>query len=153
MFAVAVEGDSLAVQMRPGLEARLRVSPYDAVGGQLIHAGVSRVLARHVDGRVVLVSLGSADALLRPEEVRARDVAHEARRLLRAARCVVWGGVRIDLPGYERPQRRVNAGLARVTRLHLVRPLRPDLGDGVHLAPASADRLAGRFARTARREC
>ena len=153
MYAVAVEGDSLAWQMRPALERRLEVESYESVIRLGVKLGVDRLLARRVAGKLVLVSLGTNDVLLTDRRVSARRIARDARRLARVARCVVWSRIRITRPGFARRQRIVNAALDRVARLHLVRPPPPDYGDGVHFSPRGARILADRFARTAVRAC
>ena len=153
MYAVAVEGDSLAWQMRPSLERRLAIESYEAAYGMPTQIGVERLLARHVGGKIVLVSLGTNDAMLTDRPLSSRRIARQARRLVRVARCVVWSRVRITRAGFAHRQRIVNAGLERVRLLHLVRPPPPDYGDGVHFSARGARTLAGRFARAAIREC
>jgi lysophospholipase L1-like esterase len=155
---VIVEGDSLAWQMRPAVEYRIHVRHYEAIIGLGARLGIDRVLARHVAGRIVLVSLGTNDALYpRLRHLSSRMIARNARRLVRVARCVVWSRVRIARPGYKRETRIANAGLERVARahprLHLIRPPPPDSGDGVHFSERGARILGSRFARAAVREC
>ena len=154
MLAITVEGDSLAWQMQPALERRLPIESYEAIIGLDIEAGISRVLARRVEGKIVLVSLGTNDVLrtdLPP--LTRRRVERQVRRLTRVAKCVVWSQVRITRPGYANRQRIVNSGLKHSPKLHLVNPPSPDFGDGVHFSSRHARILAGRFARATRGGC
>jgi hypothetical protein len=154
LLAITVEGDSLAWQMRPALERRLPIESYEAIIGLDIKLGITRVLARHVKGKIVLVSLGTNDVLRTDlEPITRRRVERQARRLTRVAKCVVWSQVRITRPGYGRKQRIVNSGLKHSPKVHLVSPPAPDFGDGVHFSVRHAQILAGRFDRMTRRNC
>lgn len=144
---VIVEGDSLAVQMRHALVHRVHIHAYDAGLGRTTRVGVDRLLARRdLRGAIVMVSLGTNDVI---RNMSAREMARQARRVVRRARCVVWGEIRIGL--YDRG-RRVNAGLRRVHGLHLVPGVKPSR-EKVHLTPAGARERARRYARVARRYC
>jgi hypothetical protein len=151
---VLVEGDSLAVQMHDELRQLVRVRDYDAQGGRLTVDGVDRLLARDdLADRPVLVSLGTADGWL-DSGLTPAGLAHQARRLLRRADCVVWAKLQIKAPRSPAEIERVdalNAGLRAVTRLHLVDAVEPDGADGAHLTPAAAAKRARRYARAARR--
>jgi hypothetical protein len=154
--AALVEGDSLAVQMHGELRQLVRVHDYDAQGGRLTVDGVDRLLARDdLAGRPVLVSLGTADGWL-DSGLTPAGLAHEARRLLRRADCVVWAELQLRAPAAPDAIARVdalNAGLRAVKRLHLVDAVEPDGADGGHLTPAAAGERARRYAHAARRAC
>jgi hypothetical protein len=147
--APIVEGDSLAVQMRPFLAP---AHAYDAKPGRPLRTGVDRLLARDdLDGRTVLVSLGTADYLFGLST--PADMAHEARRLLRRAGCVVWKRIRAERGPWGDTGdggAALNAGLERVKRLRLVDAVQPDAGDGLHFTPTAAAEQARRMERAAR---
>lgn len=156
MLAAVVEGDSLAAAMRPALTESLRIRAYDAEPGRLADVGVTRLLARHdLAGRPVIVSLGTADHML-GSAATAVSIAHDARRLLREADCVVWAAIRVEREAWGDTGDQaaaLNRGLRRVTRLHVVKPVRPDAGDGIHYTPVAAQAMAGRVAHVVRHEC
>lgn len=135
MLPVLVEGDSLAVGMRPYLQARY----YDAQVGRSAVEGVPRLLARNISGRIVFVSLGTND-FWRPTGWFRRQV----RRVHRAvgSGCVVWG----TTPN----SRRLNGVLwdARGIHFKVVRHVQPG-PDGIHPTFQGYKLLAARYKRAA----
>lgn len=131
---LVVEGDSLAVGMREPLTRLVHVSRYDAAVGRTTSEGLFRL--RHVSGRIVLVSLGTNDV------GHSKTWAHWRIRSLmrRGPRCVVWGLTTNNAP-FNRALREIKDG-----RLHLVRAVKPDGGDGIHLSAHGYRVRARRFA-------
>lgn len=153
MLPFLVEGDSLAVQMEPALIRH--AFAYDAKPQRIVEVGVNRIIARRDrPDRPVLVSLGTADYLFGTSS--PVKIAHDARRLLRHHRCVVWKLIRSERwPWGDRGDggEALNRGLRRVTRLHLVEAVKPDAGDGLHYTATTATIQAQRMRRVAEREC
>lgn len=125
-----VQGDSLAVGMRP----YIRAESYDARVGRRTDTGVMRLHAQHIAGKIVLISLGTNDL-----GRSARWMEHEARavRALRP-RCIVWGEINVRGTTLDD---RLNVGL-RAAKVRLVRAVAPG-PDGVH--PRDYRVLARRF--------
>ena len=144
---ILVQGDSLAVGMKPSLEGFVRVSDYDAEDGRSTETGLERLLVREVRGRVILLSLGTNDLYRSTRWFRAR--VRRVRRAVGPRGCVVWGLIRA--PAFAQDARRLNEVLRanRGPRFRLVRPNGPYV-DGVHLTAAGYRLKAQRFAAAAR---
>lgn len=140
-------GDSLAVGMRPSLEARAYVPIYQARVGMRTDQGLRLLLRHHQRAPIVLLSLGTND-LGRSERWMARRV----RRVLHwlgPHGCAVWATVRVTWTRRDDP---LNAALRRAhdRRLVLVSAPQP-AADGVHLTPLGYEQRATRYLRAARR--
>jgi lysophospholipase L1-like esterase len=145
MLPVIVNGDSLAVGMQAALEARLHPAAYNAHVGRTLAEGVAILRTRTLEGRIILISLGTNDL-----GRSAGYMASAVRTILkRKPACVVWGEIRVE---NQNGSATLNRGLRSVKdpRIRLVRAVRPDAGDGVHLTSASYERRAARFAQAAR---
>lgn len=143
MLPAVVQGDSLAVGMRPALEQRINVASYNAKGGRGTDEGLRLLLRRDLRHKIVIVSLGTNDlgrsAAWMEQRVRAVVRKHP--------RCVVWGEVRVEGTTADR---RLNAGIRRVKGVRFVRAVRPAGGDGIHLTPQGYVLRAKRFAAAAK---
>lgn len=137
MIADYVQGDSLAVGIRPYVHVR----HFDAQVGRSTEVGVRRLLARRVSGRIVLLSLGTND-FYRP----SRWFAGEIRRVKRAVDngCVVWAVT----PN----SKRLNRVLWRAAgpRFRVIHHVAPG-PDGIHPTLSGYKTLAFRYRRAARR--